>query len=111
MPSTQLVSFLGAVFLDTVFFLGSAFFGVTFFLGLPSGLGIKLSTSERRTNFRPATSKLWSRPFWTNWRIRSWETPLMRAASACEIQSSKFLRSPSFTIELFKSFRYDPYKF
>jgi hypothetical protein len=48
------------------FSLGGVFLG-----GLPSGLGTKSSTSDRRTNFLPATSTLWSRPSWTSWRIRS----------------------------------------
>jgi hypothetical protein len=78
--------------------------GGDFLLGLPSGLGTKTSTSDRRTNFLPATSTLWSRPSWTSWRIRSWDTPLIRAASACEIQSLRSSPLPNFTIEVFKSF-------
>lgn len=48
----------------------------------------KFKISERRTNTRPPTVAVLSRPRFINSLIEALETPRKRAASACEIKSA-----------------------
>lgn len=90
------------------FFRAVRFFGADFLLGRPPTSGTKDSTSERRTNFLPPTSAVCNRPCCASLRIRSWDTPRTRAASAWVIQSLNSSPNPSFTVELFNVFCYHP---
>lgn len=58
LPDLSIKAIQSVFSFDPLFFFADAFLAAVFFLGLPSGIGTKASTSDRRTNFRPATSML-----------------------------------------------------
>ena len=71
------------------FFVLACFLRIVFLRGRPIGSGTKASTSDRRTSIRPPISRADRRFRRISLAMACLDTPRIRAASACEIQSSK----------------------
>lgn len=91
---------------STVYLLGTCFLGAGFLRGRPIGIGTKASTSDRRTSLRPPISRADRRFRLISLAMACLDTPRIRAASTCEIQSSKL--SLSLMVDLDTYFCYHP---